>query len=104
MTATTLASESVRFSYHRPVRGPTLAGSLLLAALFAHAGTLEDMELRSNVETYIRGSARTANLHLKIAVEGGVAIPEGPVRDLNQADDIVDLASKVTGITAVDRS
>ncbi len=62
------------------------------------------MELRSNVETYIRGNAQTANLHLKVQVEGGVAIPEGPVRNLNQADDVVDLASKVTGITSVDRS
>ena len=78
--------------------------SLVLAAALVHAGTLEDMELRSNVETYVRGTAQTANLHLKIEVENGVAIPEGPVRDLNQADAVVDLASKVTGITGVDRS
>jgi len=68
------------------------------------AGTLDDMELRSNVEMSIRGTAATANLHLKIQVENRVAIPEGVVRDLNQADDVADLASKVKGIAAVDRS
>jgi osmotically-inducible protein OsmY len=62
------------------------------------------MELRSNVEGSIRGAAQTANLHLKISVESGVAIPEGVVRDLNQADDVVELAAKVRGITGVDRS
>lgn len=62
------------------------------------------MELRSNVETLIRGSAQTANLHLKIDVKASVAIPEGIVHDLNQADDVVALASKVRGITEVDRS
>lgn len=62
------------------------------------------MELRSNVEGSIRGAAQTANLHLKIQVENGVAIPEGDVRDLNQADDVADLAAKVRGITGVDRS
>lgn len=62
------------------------------------------MELRSNVETSIRGTAQTANLHLKISVENAVAIPEGVVRDLNQADDVCDLASKVKGILGVDRS
>jgi len=62
------------------------------------------MNLRSNVETSIRGSAPTAGLHLKISVENGVAIPEGLVHDLNQADDVARLASKVKGITAVDRS
>jgi len=62
------------------------------------------MELRSNVETLVRGTAQTANLHLKIQVENHVAIPEGVVRDLNQADDVAILAAKVRGITAVDRS
>jgi osmotically-inducible protein OsmY len=62
------------------------------------------MELRSNVEGSIRGAAQTANLHLKIQVENGVAIPEGVVRDLNQADEVADLAAKVRGITGVDRS
>ena len=62
------------------------------------------MELRSNVETLIRGTAQTANLRLKIEVEDHVAIPDGIVRDLNQADDVVMLASKVRGITTVDRS
>jgi osmotically-inducible protein OsmY len=68
------------------------------------AGTLDDMELRSNVEMSIRGTAVTANLHLKIQVENRVAIPEGIVRDLNQADEVADLAAKVKGIAAVDRS
>jgi len=62
------------------------------------------MELRSNVEASIRGTAQTAGLHLKIMVENGVAIPEGLVRDLNQADDVCDLASKVKGLTGIDRS
>ena len=62
------------------------------------------MDLRSNVEASIRGTAPTANLHLKIQVENGVAIPEGVVRDLNQADDVAELAAKVKGITGVDRS
>lgn len=73
-------------------------------SLLARAGTLDDMELRSNVETLIRGSAQTANLHLKIQVENHVAIPEGVVHDLNQADDVAVLATKVRGITSVDRS
>jgi osmotically-inducible protein OsmY len=77
---------------------------LVLASPIARAGTLEDMELRSNVETLIRGTAPTANLHLKILVENRVAIPEGVVRDLNQADDVVVLAAKVRGILSVDRS
>ena len=81
-----------------------LAGSLGLTSLSATAGTLDDMSLRTNVEISIRGNAPTANLHLKISVENGVAIPEGVVRDLNQADDVVDLAAKVKGITAVDRT
>jgi len=62
------------------------------------------MDLRSNVETSIRGTAQTAQLHLKIQVENGVAIPEGVVRDLNQADEVADLAAKVKGIAGVDRS
>ena len=62
------------------------------------------MELRSNVEASIRGAAPTANLHLKIQVENSVAIPEGVVRNLNQADDVADLAAKVRGVTGVDRS
>ena len=62
------------------------------------------MELRSNFEASVRGTAQTANLHLKIMVENGVAIPEGVVRDLNQADDVCDLAAKVKGITGIDRS
>jgi len=77
---------------------------LVLPSLLARAGTLDDMELRSNVETLIRGSAQTANLHLKIQVENHVAIPEGLVHDLNQADDVAMLATKVRGITSVDRS
>jgi osmotically-inducible protein OsmY len=86
------------------VRRLLLAGSLVLSFVPAEAGTLEDMELRSNVEGSIRGTAQTANLHLKIQVENGVAIPEGVVHDLNQADDVADLAAKVRGITGVDRS
>lgn len=62
------------------------------------------MELRSNVETSIRGTAQTASLHLKIRVERGIAFPEGVVRDLNQADEVVDLAAMVKGIRDVDRS
>ena len=72
--------------------------------MLAHAGTLDDMDLRSNVEASLRGTAATATLHLKIRVERGVAIPEGLVRDLNQADEVVDLAAKVRGIVDVDRS
>jgi osmotically-inducible protein OsmY len=86
------------------VRRLLLAGILALPCVPASAGTLEDMELRSNVEGSIRGAAQTANLHLKISVESGVAIPEGVVRNLNQADDVVELAAKVKGITGVDRS
>lgn len=80
-----------------------LAGTLGFTSVSATAGTLDDMNLRSNVETSIRGNAPTANLHLKISVENGVAIPEGVVRDLNQADEVVDLAAKIKGITGVDR-
>jgi osmotically-inducible protein OsmY len=68
------------------------------------AATLDDMELRSNVETAIRGTAQTATLKLKISVENAVAIPEGLVHDLNQADDVVTLAAKVKGIKSVERS
>jgi osmotically-inducible protein OsmY len=77
---------------------------LVFSSAFARAGTLDDMDLRSNVEASIRGTAQTASLHLKIRVDNAVAIPEGVVRDLNQADEIADLASKVKGITDVDRS
>jgi osmotically-inducible protein OsmY len=87
-----------------PVDRLLFAGLLVLWCGTAAAGTLEDMELRSNVEGSIRGAAQTANLHLKIQVENGVAIPEGVVRDLNQADEVADLAAKVRGITGVDRS
>jgi osmotically-inducible protein OsmY len=86
------------------VRRLTLAAVVALGSLLATAGTLEDMELRSNFETSLRGTAQTANLHLKIQVENGVAIPEGIVRDLNQADDVCELAAKVKGITGIDRS
>jgi osmotically-inducible protein OsmY len=86
------------------VRRPILASTLVLWSLHAAAGTLDDMELRSNFETSVRGTAQTANLHLKIQVENGVAIPEGLVRDLNQADDVCELAAKVKGITGIDRS
>jgi osmotically-inducible protein OsmY len=86
------------------VRRLALAGTLCFSSLSTSASTLNDMELRSNVETSIRGTAQTANLHLKISVENAVAIPEGVVRDLNQADDVCDLASKVKGILGVDRS
>ncbi len=77
---------------------------ILLAPRGGQAGTLEDMELRSNVEGRIRGTAATASLHLKITVENGVAVPDGTVADLNQADEVAIAASKVRGITAVDRS
>lgn len=77
---------------------------LLTVAPPSRAGTLADMDLRSNVEASIRGSASTAMLHLKIDVVDGVAIPEGVVRDLNQGDDVVTLASKIKGIKDVDRS
>lgn len=80
-----------------------IALAIVLAAGRAAAGTLDDMDLRSNVETSIRGSAPTAGLHLKIDVENGVAIPQGVVRDLMQADDVVTLASKVKGVTGVRR-
>jgi osmotically-inducible protein OsmY len=79
-------------------------GILVVWSAFARAGTLDDMDLRSNVEASIRGTAQTASLHLKIRVESAVAIPEGVVHDLNQADEIVDLTAKVKGIQGVDRS
>ena len=81
-----------------------MAATLVLLSIAARAGTLEDMDLRSNVEMSIRGTAQTAHLHLKIQVENGIAITEGLVRDLNQADDVFDLAAKVKGIQGVDRS
>jgi len=86
------------------VRRPVLFATVAALSVLAHAGTLDDMELRSNVEASIRGTAQTAALHLKISVERGVAIPEGVVRDLNQADEVVELAAKVKGIVDVDRS
>jgi len=86
------------------VRRLTLAVALVFTSLIVRAGTLDDMDLRSNVETSIRGTAQTAQLHLKIQVENGIAIPEGVVRDLNQADEVADLAAKVKGIAGVDRS
>ncbi len=86
------------------MRRSLLAGTLVFSFVLAKAGTLDDMELRSNVEGSIRGTAQTASLHLKIQVENGVALPEGVVRDLNQADDVAALAAKVRGITGVDRS
>ncbi len=82
---------------------------VLIAALAAPRAraddsTLEDMDLRSNVESTIRGTAATASLHLKVEVHGGVAIPTGRVRNLAVADLVVDLAEKVRGIREVDRS
>lgn len=76
----------------------------LLVPLRSFAGTMDDMDLRSNIEASLHGTARTANLRLKIRVAARVAIPEGVVRDLNQADDVVELAARVRGIRAVDRS
>lgn len=77
---------------------------LLSSPVFSAAGTLDDMDLRSNVEASIRGTASTANLKLKIRVENKIAFPVGAVRDLNQADDVVEIASRVRGIEGVDRS
>ena len=68
------------------------------------AGTLDDMTIRSNVESSIRGTAQTAMLHLKIDVQGGVVTPAGVVSDLNQADEVVDLASRIRAVIRVDRS
>lgn len=92
------------FPYHQLVRRITFAAILVLISILAKAGTLDDMDLRSNVEAAVRGTAQTATLHLKIQVENRVAIPEGVVRDLNQADAVADLAAKVNGIAGVDRS
>jgi osmotically-inducible protein OsmY len=86
------------------VRSPWAPFLLLGAVTAARAGTLEDMDLRRNVEMAIRGSAPTANLHLKVEVVDGVVIPEGIVRDLIQADAVVDGAGSIKGIRAVDRS
>jgi osmotically-inducible protein OsmY len=77
---------------------------LAVAALDAHAGTLEDMDLRRNVELAIRGSAPTANLHLKVEVHDGIVIPEGIVRDLLQADAVVESAGSIKGVRGVERS
>lgn len=62
------------------------------------------MTIRSNVEASIRGTAQTAMLHLKIEVEDAVVTPIGRVRDLNQADEVVRLASRVRQVVRVDRS
>jgi osmotically-inducible protein OsmY len=86
------------------VRRFLLVMLLLSPPVFSAAGTLDDMDLRSNVEASIRGTASTANLKLRIRVENKIAIPEGAVRDLNQADDVVELASRVRGIEGVDRA
>jgi hypothetical protein len=51
------------------------------------------MSLRRNVESSIRGNAQTAMLHLKIDVVDAVVTPSGRVRDFNQVDDVVQLAS-----------
>jgi osmotically-inducible protein OsmY len=87
--------------YDRAVK---LSLVLFFVAGLARAGTLDDMEIRSNVEGSIRGTARTAMLHLKIDVDGGVVIPRGVVHDLDQADDVVQLASKIKGVREVDRA
>ena len=87
--------------YDHSVRLPFV---LLLLAGSARAATLDDMTIRSNVETSIRGTAGTANLHLKIDVSDGVVKPQGPVHDLDQADEVVMLASKIKGVRAIDRS
>ena len=92
----------MHFPYHRPVRKLAIAVTPFLVCFAAAAGTLEDMDLRSNVEASIRGTAATANLHLKISVKDGVAIPQGAVHDLNQIDDVAMIAAKVRGIERVD--
>ncbi|HZN54523.1 MAG TPA: BON domain-containing protein [Candidatus Polarisedimenticolaceae bacterium] len=86
------------------MRRLTASALVWTAVAGAGASTLDDMDLRSNVEASIRGSAPTAGLHLKIDVRDRVAIPQGVVRDLRQADDVVELASKVKGIAGVDRT
>jgi len=80
------------------------AVAVLLVAAAARAGTLDDMDLRSNVETGIRGTAGTATLHLKVSVNDAIASFEGRVRNLAQEDLVVDVASRVRGIRGVDRS
>jgi osmotically-inducible protein OsmY len=86
------------------VRSPWAPILLFGAAIAARAGTLEDMDLRRNVEMAIRGSAPTANLHLKVEVVDGTVIPEGIVRDLIQADAVVEGAGSIKGVRRVDRS
>lgn len=78
--------------------------TIALATLPAHAGTLEDMDLRRNVEMAIRGSAPTANLHLKVEVVDGIVIPEGIVHDLIQADAVAESAGSIRGVRGIDRS
>ena len=78
--------------------------AIVLTSLAARAGTLEDMDLRRNVEMAIRGSAPTANLHLKVEVVDGVVIPEGIVHDLLQADAVVENAGSIKGVRAIERS
>jgi len=77
--------------------------AIVLTSLAARAGTLEDMDLRRNVEMAIRGSAPTANLHLKVEVVDGVVIPEGIVHDLLQADAVVENAGSIKGVRAIER-
>jgi osmotically-inducible protein OsmY len=86
------------------VRALFVVPLVALAALPVRTGTLEDMDLRRNVEAAIRGSAATANLHLKVEVENGVVIPEGIVRDLLQADAVVESAGSIKGVRGVERS
>jgi osmotically-inducible protein OsmY len=76
----------------------------MMLATAASAGTLDDMSLRSNVESSIRGNAQTAMLHLKVDVVDAVVTPSGRVRDLNQADDVVELASRIKGVKDVVRT
>lgn len=78
--------------------------AIVVAALAARAGTLEDMDLRRNVELAIRGSVPTANLHLKVEVKDGIVVPEGIVHDLLQADAVVESAGTIKGVRSVDRS
>jgi osmotically-inducible protein OsmY len=78
--------------------------AVLAIATWARAGTLDDMSLRSNVESSIRGTAQTAMLHLKVDVDAGVVKLAGVIRDLNQSDEVVELASRIKGVKDVDRS
>jgi osmotically-inducible protein OsmY len=80
------------------------SATLILLATAAQAGTLDDMSLRSNVESSIRGNAQTAMLHLKVDVVDAVVTPSGRVRNLNQADDVVELASRIKGVKDVIRT